>query len=47
MLINNITEPDNNIEILEAKMNEFENWKIKKFLRKLKMKGKESHQLGG
>ena len=47
VLINNITEPDNNIEILKAKMNEFENWKIKKFLRKLKMKGKESHQLGG
>ena len=39
VLINNITEPDNNIEILKAKMNEFENWKDQKVFEEVQNEG--------
>ena len=39
VLINKITQSDSGTEIVKAKMNEFENRKDHKFLRKLKMKG--------
>ena len=39
MLINNITEPDNRIEILKAKRNEFENWKDHKVFEEVANEG--------
>ena len=39
VLINNITEPGNSIEILKAKMNEFENWKDHKVFEEVENEG--------
>ena len=39
VLINNITEPENSIEILKAKMNEFENWKDHKVFEEVENEG--------
>ena len=39
VLINNISEPDNSIESLKAKMNEFKNWKNHKVFQEVENEG--------